>query len=482
MDSRIRNRAVLPAAVAAAALAGWFGTGLDPIWWTTWLLPAAGCLAAAQVRGRWAWLPGTVAMFAGELNLWSYVSFLPLPVRLLLLLIPAVAFGLCTGWFSRLARSGRIWLALVAPAAAWVTFEFVYSRLSPHGTFGVLAYSQMNCGPILQLGSLGGVWLIDGMLFVIGAALALLAVPLRARSDRTRVALAAAAVLGLAAGFGGLRLREPVGGPTVTVGLIASDRTENLWFREPPASEAILRRYLARVPALRAAGAEVVVLPEHLLALREAEPERNGPELERLLQAAAEANGVAIVIGVDRRDAAGTEWNEARLYRPGVAVVSYDKRHLLPGFENQYHPGSAPTVFDHGAHTLGLAICKDLDFPSLGRDYGQRSVAALIVPAFDFTADGWLHGRMAMMRGVESGFAVVRVAKRGRLTVSNHRGEVLADTRSDAAEFATLVTPCPLRATPTLYVRWGDWCGWLAVLVTAVGLIADLRTRRTKLV
>jgi apolipoprotein N-acyltransferase len=241
---------------------------------------------------------------------------------------------------------------------------------------------------------------------------------------------------------------------------------------------AILQRYLAQVPALRAAGAEIVILPEHLLAMRETDPDRNAPELTRLLETAAAENHVAIVIGVDRRDAAGIEWNEARLYRPGTTPITYDKQHMLPGYESRYRPGNSVTVFAHENSRVGLAICKDLDFPSLGRAYGAERIAALIVPAFDFTADGWLHGRMALVRGVESGFAVVRVAKRGRLTVSNHRGEVLADERSDAAEFATVVAKCPLRTVSTLYARWGNWCGWLAVGVTLLATVRDLATRR----
>lgn len=56
----------------------------------------------------------------------------------------------------------------------------------------------------------------------------------------------------------------------------------------------------------------------------------------------------------------------------------------------------------------GMQICKDMDFPRLSRRYGVKGVGLLLVPAWDFTLDGWLHGRMAVMRGVESGFTIVR--------------------------------------------------------------------------
>jgi apolipoprotein N-acyltransferase len=55
-----------------------------------------------------------------------------------------------------------------------------------------------------------------------------------------------------------------------------------------------------------------------------------------------------------------------------------------------------------------MTICKDMDFPGLSREYGQDDTALLLVPAWDFELDGWLHGRMAILRGVESGFSIAR--------------------------------------------------------------------------
>jgi|HubBroStandDraft_1064217.scaffolds.fasta_scaffold256862_3 hypothetical protein len=46
----------------------------------------------------------------------------------------------------------------------------------------------------------------------------------------------------------------------------------------------------------------------------------------------------------------------------------------------------------------------------LGGIVGSRNgVVLLIVPASDFGEDGWLHGRMAILRGVKSGSRVLPV-------------------------------------------------------------------------
>jgi apolipoprotein N-acyltransferase len=119
-----------------------------------------------------------------------------------------------------------------------------------------------------------------------------------------------------------------------------------------------------------------------------------------------------------------------------------------------------------------------MDFPALSRDYGRAGAALMVVPAWDFGADGYLHGRMAVMRGVESGFAIVRAAKRGTLTISDSRGRILAEATSDAAPFSTLVARAPSVHTETFYLRFGDWFAWFALagLALAIGRLV-LRRR-----
>jgi len=104
-----------------------------------------------------------------------------------------------------------------------------------------------------------------------------------------------------------------------------------------------------------------------------------------------------------------------------------------------------------------------LNFPALSRQYRAAGVGLLLVPAWDFTLDGWLHGRMAIMRGVESGFSIARIAKQGQLTVSDDRGRVLAEESSAAAPFSTLMVVAPVRHDDTLYLRFGDYFAWANV-------------------
>jgi apolipoprotein N-acyltransferase len=120
-----------------------------------------------------------------------------------------------------------------------------------------------------------------------------------------------------------------------------------------------------------------------------------------------------------------------------------------------------------------------MDFPQLSREYGKDGTALLIVPAWDFVLDGWLHGRMAILRGVESGFTIVRSPKQGVLTVSDDTGRVLARRTTGAEPFTSLIAAAPVHHSDTIYARFGDWFAWLNVAAALCLLVnGALRARR----
>jgi apolipoprotein N-acyltransferase len=75
------------------------------------------------------------------------------------------------------------------------------------------------------------------------------------------------------------------------------------------------------------------------------------------------------------------------------------------------------------------------------------------------------------MRGVEDGFSVARAARDGNLTVSDNRGRILAESRSDSAPYASLVAEVPSAHDATLYALLGDWFAWFALAALAFTLL-----------
>jgi apolipoprotein N-acyltransferase len=119
-----------------------------------------------------------------------------------------------------------------------------------------------------------------------------------------------------------------------------------------------------------------------------------------------------------------------------------------------------------------------MDFPRLSREYSRDGIGMLIVSASDFVADGWLHGRMAVLRGVEGGFSIARSANLGILTVTDDRGRVLAEQDTIAGPpFSVAIAEVPVRHDATLYSRFGDWFAWLCTVLLVVALVSPTERR-----
>jgi apolipoprotein N-acyltransferase len=201
------------------------------------------------------------------------------------------------------------------------------------------------------------------------------------------------------------------------------------------------------------------VLPEKFVGITAAYAD----QAITILGAAARDNGVMIVAGFNYLSL-DEKRNLAVVFGPdGKPVLEYDKQHLVPGFEIGYRRGEAVGFIGGSPVAAGVAICKDLDFPPLGRAYARRGVGLLFVPAWDFVNDGWAHSRMAVLRGVEGGFAMARSAVNGLLTVSDARGRVVAERRSDESDEVLLTADLNIGPGGTFYSRTGDWFTWLCL-------------------
>ena len=195
------------------------------------------------------------------------------------------------------------------------------------------------------------------------------------------------------------------------------------------------------------------------------------------LQALADRHGMRIVVGVEDHRGSPLR-NSALVLTPGEPQPqAYFKRHLVPGFEDRYTPGDSRLLLP-GSPAMAVAICKDLDFTATAREHARLGTQLLAVPAWDFSVDAWMHGRMAAMRGIEGGFAIARVARDGDLMLSDDRGRVLAEASAVGTQGpVSLVAELPLRDTRTPYRLWGDAFGAIC-LALAVLLAASLLRRQ----
>lgn len=449
-------------AVVGTATLMWFGNGLDPLWPCLWF--AMFPVLWFALRSSWwsAAMVAALSMMLGGLNLFRYLHGVlgaPVMVWVGIYAMVAVVFAASVLLFRALVLRGAVWSALVAVPAAWVSMEYVRNLTGPHGTGGSIAYSQLRFLPFLQLASITGPWGMSFVLLLLAPALAIgLHLWPTERKRARRVVGATIGLIALVLLFGAIRLTGPQGA-TVRMGMISSDeRPYATVADEGEPAEKLFQAYAKQAEILAAQGAKMIVLPEKLAVIIDPRQQR----ADAIFQPVADRTEATIIVGAVHVAAPFT-YNEARVYAPHAAMMSYDKHHMLPPFESNLKPGTAITVLPRGGEIWGVAICKDMDFTRLLRRYGQAGAGVMLVPAWDFRVDRSWHGHIAVMRGVEDGFSVVRSAKGGYLTVSDSRGRILAEQRSDAAPFSTLVTDVPVEHHGTIYLLLGDWFPWVAI-------------------
>ena len=459
----------------AALLSGaafYLSSGLDPHGWLAWLAPLP--VLAVAFREKW-WRAALVSFLAfalGQLSLFDYFLALGMgPSSTRVIELQALFAGLMGLGFAAVVMIARTavrrlppWLSLFAFPATWTAYDFLFSTNSYLGTLFSSAYSQADVLPVLQVSSLTGIW---GIVFLLALVPSALAVPWRGRMLATL-----APALGLVAAtlaFGVVRLNDKPAGAALPVGVISDDAA--VYTEDLVTARGVVTAYVHRIESVAGKGARIIVLPEKIVGATASDL----ADLERSVQTAATALGVTIVAGWAELSEP-LKRNRATAYGPDGGATSYAKRHFAPGERGRYQAGPGAVSLMASNTRLGLAICKDYDFPPALRDYGQLDVRIIAAPAWDFGIDGRLHSRIAIMRGVENGYAVARAARDGKVTLSDAYGRIIAE--GDSAAGAEVVAPLAPGPGTTLYARLGDWLGWLCTLASAALLLAGVFPRK----
>jgi apolipoprotein N-acyltransferase len=466
---RVSRLVPIIAAGLGSAVFFYLGTGFHPTWWLLWLAPIPILAIAPRLRTSGAFLLGSVAWLFGETNQWNYMRReieMPAQIVILFFVISAVIFGLGVLFTRSFLRRGSLLLGSLAFPVYWVTCEYLTAIASPHSTWGNLSYTQMNFLPMIQIASITGIWGISFIVFLFAGTIAALLGGAGNPRQRRTVAIAVGFVVCAVLLFGKWRLQSNPSGKSVAVTLIAKDVPMSVYLGTEDQALELLHQYADGVRRVTPVGTQAIVLPEKIGRVSES----SLPEVDVLFSSAATATRAAIVLGLVRRTQSGA-FNSSRFYSPdGRMEANYDKHHLVPGIEPE-KPGDKRVTLDQSSGRWGLQICKDMDFPALSRAYAAEGANLMLVPAWDFNLDRWLHSRMAVLRAVENGFALARSARNGLQTLSDNRGRIFAEAATAAGRFVSITGRVNVERGETFYTRSGDWFAWLC-LATFVLLVA----------
>jgi apolipoprotein N-acyltransferase len=437
---------------ALSAVMFYLSQGMANAWPLTWLAPVPLLWLAFGDTPAWRLLAVSfLAFLIGQVYIAQCYVGAPLMSLLSLLGLRPILFPFSI-LFARLTHRRLSPLpTLLAFPACWTAMEFVAGLLSPHGSFGSIAYSQVSVPIVLQSASLLGMYSIT---FVLSLFAGCLALAVRDRRATLTAASVGAAVCIIDLLFGATRLiaQQPEVVRVAAVGsVIQADGTDSLASDSQTSSI-----YASTLDGLAKRGARLIVTPEESLTTRRAwSAEALAP-----LAAVSQATGAEIVAGVLQRAPAG---DIAVAFEPDGHNSVYAKRHRLMPFEARFPPGTAPGLLSEGK---AMAICKDMDFPDTIRSDAHAGLRLMAVPAWDSDVDAWIHARMAVLRGVENGFAVARAANHGLLTASDANGRLIAHKVVRPDQMDWILADLPLGPGPTLYTRIGNVFPWTALGLT----------------
>ena len=474
----VDKRPTLFATLAVLSTAALFlvGNGMNPIWPVMWIAPIPVLLLAAETTSWWvAAGAAALSMLLGSLTMLYYLHFalhLPVTAWLIPFSIASLLFAVGVLLFRGLLHRGAAFSAMIALPAFWSVCEYGASFAPANGTAGSLAYTQERFLPILQVASLTGPWGITFLLLLFPSAVVSgLYLRRRRLPQAAHVAGLALAVLAGAVLFGAIRLAAPNSQQHVKVGLLDTDTV--VFADEAPDMQELIKSYAEQAERLARQGAKIVLMPEKTGLLLDSDTKI----MDLVLQSVADRTGATLVIGV-LHVVARDSFNEARIYTPDRPIATYDKQHMLPPFESKLTPGTSLALLSKPALPIGVAICKDMDFIHPALDYGRSGIDLLLDPAWDFNVDRTWHGHIAIMRGVEGGYAIAHTAKDGFLTVTDDRGRILGEVRTNSGPFVSLLVDVPMRHDQTVFDRYGTWFPWMAGLLLVAAAVRLLTASR----
>jgi len=461
-----------------------------------WIIPIAAWLAPVFLlrfaRGGRAWprLLGVAgALYAtGCITWWGLVP-VPAPFYFLIMLMIMLPGVLPYLLDRALARRADPFMSTLVFGAAWVVTEYLNTEFSPYGSWGAVAYTQVDHLPLLQSAALTGLW---GIGFLVGWTAAVVNWTWErgfAWGEVRRGVLAWSGTLALVLLLGGARMvLAPPKSPSLRVAAIAIE-----W---PPALspwrmlnerytgvaldtlrvqlEAHEQTLYAAVRREAAAGAKLVVWSEvgaFVLKSDQAAFEARAAQVARETGAYL-IGGVAVCTPGE-----GYYENLCFGFDPeGRMIGRYHKARPVPGDPERGADKEIPVVATSLGNLAG-AVCFDADFPNLMWKAGRRHADLLVVPASDWRQIDPLHTRMALVRGVENGCSVIRATRKGLSAAADYQGRILAATDFFRAAPSIMVTQVPSRGVRTPYAKLPNLLPSLCIGVLAVSVVGRMVAR-----
>ncbi len=463
---------------------------LVPLLYAGLVLPRAPHLLAAALAGllaglgRTYWITATIEAYGSVPLLWATLTGA-------LLVAYLAAYWVAHAAMCRMqpaSAAGFAWLA----ASSWVLLEWVQTWMLSGFPWQLFGCTQHSCLPVLQLASVTGVYGISFVLVLVNASLARLLAGRLSAGRLAAVLVPPLLVAGALHHWGERRLvrldaracAAATDAPGLRVGIVQGNVAQDAKW-QPEQRRSAADHYGELTRRLPPDSLDLIVLPETALPVYFDHPAHR--RAREQMAALARHMRAPLLLGSLGGDPGGPVYNRVYLLDGQGRVAAHaDKVHLVPFGEYLplrwlfgYLEGltAESGVFASGdAHRplplpgtdtrLGVFICFESVFPAISRQLARRGCSLLVTVTndawFGRSAAPWQHLAAAVLRAVETGRPIVRVANTGISAVIEPSGRVRDATELFTTDVRRVRVRPEHRQTP--YVRYGDW------LVAASGL------------
>ncbi len=480
-----------------------------------WIAPVIWLFLARELSWK-IFTPGfilihTIIGVIGNLEVFPF----PLPAMVIFYLIISV-ISVIPFLLDKLTfgKSAPFLQSLIFPSAM-VLIQFL-SAQGPSGTWGNPAYTQTSWLPFMQSVSIGGIWIIDFMVYWF-APVSLLTILKGFRTVSTGAYILSMLAL-LVYGFIRLNTEKPLHRSGISVaGIVANPLSigEALLLSEYGDETTIPPDIAQSDPLIQQLNlAYINYLADHTNPRYE--PVRNAIQdnINELFTRAEQFAGTDLITwsegafqlikpDEDSLIHRASEWaksNETFLFLPlavfhtgqieqgipflenkiiiisdnGEVIGSYFKNVPVEGLEPSIPGDGNIPYFIIGDQRISPAICYDADFPGLIAQTGQNSTALLILPSSDWKAIAGIHSRMAMTRAIENDITLFRPTANGHTIAVSGRGEKLFEQSSFDGFKETRLENLPAGASHTFFSTYPTLVPVISLFLLAVALVSAI--------
>ena len=479
-----------------------------------WIAPLLWLFLARELR--WKIFVPVFILIQAIVSIIGNIGIFPFPLPMMIIFyliisvisaIPYLLDKLTDGKIPTLLHS------LIFPSAM-VVVQFVFAQ-GPSGTWGNIAYTQTSWILFMQSVSLGGIWLIDFMIYWFAPMVLLIR---RFGFKKINMALYIIPILVLL-GYGLYRLNIssneepgisiagivanplPIGeallfseyGETLTIApdiaqsdpLIQRLNQAYINFLEDPYSP----RYKSVRNTLRKNTDDLFLRAEKyksmdLVTWSEGAFQLIKPDEEALIERASALAKtmkttlfLPLAVFHTGQVSPGVPFLENKIITisdEGQILHSYYKNVPVKGLEPSIPgDGNIPQI-EIGAQRISPAICYDADFPGLIAQTGRKSTSILVLPSSDWKAIEKVHAHMALTRAIENDVTLFRPTANGYTIAVSGRGNVLFKESSFDGFEEVELDDLPGGSSNTFFSMFPNMVPLIALTVMSLTLLISI--------